>query len=318
MEKFWVELPFKGPPPCSDGKFGRMRRIELYESIPSNNAAVQWTRARGLLHSAAVCPVCASAMQEIDDACADGRIWQCRRTTGGVRHKKKLSIRHGSIFYRSSLTVREIIFLLYEWSISTSIDQAAYQLVIGKRAVARWYRKFRKIASRKIAAFGAELLGTEGDIIEIDEAQIGRRKHHRGRAPSAVWLFGAFVRSSNPPAFFLERVAKRDKQTLEGLIIRRVTPGSRIVSDGWGAYGSLHALGFDHAVVNHSENFVSPDDSQVHTQNIENLWRCLRRFLSSRSNYSRKRLMEYVNEFTFRKCFIDTFEMMLSVIDDQQ
>jgi transposase-like protein len=92
---------------------------------------------------------------------------------------------------------------------------------------------------------------------------------------------------------------------------------SQVISDGWAAYSGLQALGFNHSVVNHSENFVSPNDPMVHTQNIENLWRCLRRFLNSRSSYSRDHLTTYLWEFTFRKCFPNTFETMISAIEAQ-
>jgi hypothetical protein len=59
-------------------------------------------------------------------------------------------------------------------------------------------------------------------------------------------------------------------------------PGSIIVSDGWRAYHNLEEIGggvYEHKVVIiHEENFVDPEDPEVHTQNIENTWmRCKRK-----------------------------------------
>src|SRR5271154_2867997 len=115
-------------------------------------------------------------------------------------------------------------------------------------------------------------IGGAGDIIEINESQIGRHKHHRGRLPNEVWVFGCMVRGSTPPQLFLDTVKKRDRLTLTSIIKRKVHPQSHIISDGWKAYGCLTELGYTHDVVNHSECFVSATNNTVHTQNIENLW----------------------------------------------
>jgi len=48
-------------------------------------------------------------------------------------------------------------------------------------------------------------------------------------------------------------------------------PGTIIYSDQWAAYGDITGLGFQHYKVNHSLNFVNPNNG-VHTQNIESYW----------------------------------------------
>ena len=40
------------------------------------------------------------------------------------------------------------------------------------------------------------------------------------------------------------------------------------MSDKWASYQCLEANGFVHFSVNHSENFVDPKDSNIHTQNL--------------------------------------------------
>ena len=56
-------------------------------------------------------------------------------------------------------------------------------------------------------------------------------------------------------------------------VVMVVRSGSVIISDGWAAYGSLSTEGYSHRVINHSENFVHPDDKSIHTQTVERLWR---------------------------------------------
>jgi hypothetical protein len=43
-------------------------------------------------------------------------------------------------------------------------------------------------------------------------------------------------------------------------------------SDRWAAYRQLSNIGFQHEVVNHCCDFVSPYDPIVHTQNILSTW----------------------------------------------
>ena len=77
---------------------------------------------------------------------------------------------------------------------------------------------------------------------------------------------------------------KRDKETLLTIIKDKVHPGTKvetyhhiescviilqIITDGWAAYKTLPAQGYQWDSVNHSENFVKPGDSTVHTNSIE-------------------------------------------------
>ena len=50
------------------------------------------------------------------------------------------------------------------------------------------------------------------------------------------------------------------------------------MTDEWRSYSSIENWGnYKHLKINHSENFVQPENKEVHTQNIESLWRKLKR-----------------------------------------
>uniref|UniRef100_A0A915EAB8 ISXO2-like transposase domain-containing protein n=1 Tax=Ditylenchus dipsaci TaxID=166011 RepID=A0A915EAB8_9BILA len=57
------------------------------------------------------------------------------------------------------------------------------------------------------------------------------------------------------------------------IIQKYVLPGTAVMTDGWAGYNGVVDLpeGYEHYVVNHSENFVSPDDPDIHTQSIESM-----------------------------------------------
>ena len=49
---------------------------------------------------------------------------------------------------------------------------------------------------------------------------------------------------------------KRDRETLEKLIVENVEKGTKIITDGWAAYKRLNTLGYEWDWVNHSKKFV--------------------------------------------------------------
>lgn len=294
-----------------------MRRIELYHALSTDMDAVEWCKAKGLLKRTAVCPTCHLSMNEAPSDCADRLVWRCSRTISGRRHFRHVSIREGSFFSGSKLSLRLCVYLLYEWSVATPVQSCAFELGLSERAVVRHFKMFRKVAALRMGEMQGQLIGGENSVVEVDECQIGRRKAHRGRIPREMWIVGGLLRDSNPQQIFMEVVPKRNRRTLQPLLQRHIRLGTRVITDGWGAYSGLSNLGYRHDVVNHTVNFISPDDPSIHTQGIENVWGCLRRFLRSKGTYTRRDINGYMAEFIFRKHFCDVFESMISTIGMQ-
>jgi len=138
-------------------------------------------------------------MKLCSDTGIDGQVWRCRKYISGVsRHDRKASIRKSSIFEGCKLTVQTILYCLYEWAVLSPVEQTAHELCLDDHTVIEWYRKFRTVASRLVESITGENIGMSTDIVEIDECQIGRRKHNSGRRRNEVWLLGMIVRGSNP------------------------------------------------------------------------------------------------------------------------
>lgn len=103
----------------------------------------------------------------------------------------------------------------------------------------------------------------------VSDDNNGRNYGNRIRGP---WVFGLILKNDNgtyDSRFFV--VEKRDKKTLEKIILQEVNLGSTIISDEWLAYNNLSNIGFTHLTVNHSTNFVDPE-TRAHTQLIEGCW----------------------------------------------
>ena len=94
------------------------------------------------------------------------------------------------------------------------------------------------------------------------------------------------------------------------LIRRKIEPGTCIITDMWRGYNAIPRLIrggkpiYKHAKVNHSKNFLNPSDPDIHTQNIEHLWRSAKRRNKVQSGTHRQHLRGYINEFLFRRSAI--------------
>jgi hypothetical protein len=99
------------------------------------------------------------------------------------------------------------------------------------------------------------------------------------------------------------------------LIREHVFPGTHIMTDGWAAYTGLSMMGYQHGIVIHDDNIVSPYDSEVHTQRIESTWSSLKRFLRLRGGNKGPHYLEYIYEYLFRRKFNDVFAALINVIN---
>ena len=78
--------------------------------------------------------------------------------------------------------------------------------------------------------------------------------------------------------------------------------GSIIYSDSWKAYEGIHVLGYEHEMVNHSKNILKPGNPQVHTKNIERLWRDVKEWIR-RSGMRSLYLTQYLSRYLFIMSF---------------
>ena len=94
-------------------------------------------------------------------------------------------------------------------------------------------------------------------------------------------MFGGIERGSGKRfVICLGMGGKRDRETLEPLIVRHILPGSTVISDCWRAYSNIPSLvdsngqplNYIHRTVNHAVGFVNSRNPWIHTQTIERLW----------------------------------------------
>jgi hypothetical protein len=118
-----------------------------------------------------------------------------------------------------------------------------------------------------------KIIGGPDKNVQIDETFVSRRKNHKSRCLSSIWIVGGICEETGE--LFLTPETSSSQNNLEKIIQKYITPGTIIKTDCWAGYGFLDRKKgpkpFIHKTVNHRNNFVNPEDG-TNTQKIERLW----------------------------------------------
>lgn len=287
-----------------------MKLFEFLHEFGDSQTIVQAMQEKGLLRDNCICGVCGESMKVRKTDKRDGIMFECMKRTC----RKNRSIRAGSFFENVRLSLCDSMLLLHLWSKGYSEKLICDDFSFSKQTVVDWFRFCRDLC---VSHFESQqnIIGGIDSVVEIDETHIVKRKNDRGRVLQAGWLFGGIERRMDGQfrAFFVI-VYNRSGPHLKHLICQHVAQGTHIITDGWPGYAGLEELGYRHSVVIHEENFVSPSDSEVHTQRIESTWSSLKRFLRAHGTHKGEFLAEYVCEYIFRRLFDNAFESLLNEI----
>ena len=136
-------------------------------------------------------------------------------------------------------------------------------------------------------------------------------------------MLGLLDTQYTPARPYLQLVRRRNTAALLPIIQRNVWAGSIVHSDEWAAYRQLQGrLGLHHRTVNHSLHFVDPTTG-VHTQHAKSNWNSAKeKFKVMKGNSNPNFLLEYLQEFMWRRWHGDThpngcFKRLLQDIAEQ-
>lgn len=240
----------------------------FFDAIVDEESAIVWCKRFGLLNTEMYCNAghrCTWQTSPMSPHGNDQFHWKC----SGKSHRSRISMRKDSFFEKSHLRIRTILRILYYWSRDTPLQSIVHETEVSQHTVIDWLNFIREVCGLHLIN-NPRQIGGPGRIVSIDESKFFHRKYNRGRYRDGKWVFGG-IDVEDPSRCFLVPVERRDRSTLEPLVIQHVAVGSIIWSDEWRAYSELNSLGYSHYTVNHSEHFVCPI-SLVHTNHIENMW----------------------------------------------
>lgn len=242
---------------------------------------------------------------------SDGKIWRCSDN----KCRKTLSLRHGSFFENSRLSLEKILIFSYCFATNTSLKTALHESSTDEHTTSPetgvdWYQICREVCLNvEIHKYSKEKIGGEGMHVEIDESKFGRiKKNKQGEIlEDGVWVLGGICRETRD--IFLVPVYDRTRKTLITEIKKHVAPKSTVITDCWKAYDRLlddETLNLRaHLTVNHSLYFKDPETG-AHTNTVESLWWQVKRQLpptrtNSNPDHFTLRLAEYIWRTIHRK-----------------
>lgn len=266
-------------------------------------AVINYMKNHALLATACNCTSCTQPMEFVSrpsSTTSDGFGWRCTNQRCAKRHTYR-TIRTGSFFEKSRVTLDKWLYVIYLWSQQTKVTTVVKQTQVGEKTVIQMYQYLRDVCTAKLVNTPIDL-GGAGTVVEIDESLFNHKsKYNRGRRPQKEqWVFGLADTSHKPAITYLELVDKRDAATLLPIIRKAVKPGTIIHSDQWKAYSNIQRdLNLQHGTVNHSVNFIDPDTG-VHTQTIESYWAKAKYRFKEMKGVSCHQLPSYLDERMWR------------------
>lgn len=286
---------------------------DIYEITRDSSELILWLQDRGIIGNfSRDCVRCFEGritLKKDSSYGRDGFVWRCTKKECGY----KISVRAGSWFENSHLTLQQVIKLTYYWVHKYRQDTVVRELKINcAETVVDWYNLCREVCSEVIGSENVKV-GGPGKVVEIDESKFGKRKYHKGRRKDGVWVFGGIERDSKN--CFLTTVEDRSADTLIPIIKGNVLPSTTIISDCWKSYSRLSEEGYTHQTVNHSKEFVNKETG-AHTNTIESTWRAVKTSLPKHGTV--KSLYDtYFVEYIFRKRYLnDAEDQFLAFLDN--
>jgi transposase-like protein len=276
--------------------------ISLIQKLKgSQRDCLEWLATRKLIKNSSTCSTCNSLMTlQHHTQSADGFRWHCRACTTSA-----VTVRRGSIFENVHLPLSTAVLLMYFWSVNLLQKHATRELNVNKRTVIDMYNKCRRVCTWFAQREETELGGMDENgnpvIVEVDESKFFHRKYNRGRNAQGHWVLGVIERGSGKCV--LKCVQRRDETTLRPILENILLPGTHVITDGWRAYRHIEhwrAGVYTHDVVIHDREFVSSEDSTVHTNNCENMWMRAKRKLKYQFGTSDAYFASYLDEFVWR------------------
>lgn len=288
--------------------------VRLSKHLGDPESCLQWCARRKLLRNSVLCVLCniPSSLHNCNST-SNGKVWRCKVCKG------KVSVRDGSLFQGSHLTIMQILLIIYNWAKELPQTIAAEEAETTPATVVDWYNFCKNECANWLHRNPIQVGGFDEDgqplIVEIDESKFFRKKYDGGFYSDGHRVFGGMERRSGK--CFLIELNDHTDETLEGTILKHILPGTHIVSNGWRVYSGLENLEngvYMHSVVTHEKGFVNSDDGEVHTQNMLNLWSRIKRKLRIQCGTNRDLFPKYLQEFVWRSVFRQEKNIFSSIL----
>jgi transposase-like protein len=234
-----------------------------------------------------VCPECNAADPYY---LKTAKRWKCREC------RIQFSVKRGTIFEDSPISLTKwlpAMWLLVNCKNGVSSYELHRDLGVGQKTA--WFMLHRLRLVVKTPDLGIQVGSSDGGEVEVDETFVGGKPKnmHKSRRLAIARIHSELPKWKQtdhyPGKTAVMGILDRDTRqvrakvvpnvrrvTLQGEILKNVTPGSTIYTDQAVAYDALKQQ-FIHETVSHVEAYVK---GRVHTNGLENFWALTKRTLA--------------------------------------
>lgn len=272
-----------------------MRLIHIVEKTTSEDDIISLLFELELIKSTRVCTRCLRQMHMEKGKCRHGvdRRWRC-----SVRScRSSVSLFKDSVFERVHIPIRSCLMILYFKSMRLSCSAISTEVDVARQHVASFIDAAMLIFDQMSANETFGPIGGPGEIVEVDETHMVTRRDARGRILTGerYWIIGGVCRRTRQSRCLVTRFRRRAE--CEAFVLSTVAPGTLIMTDKWRGYNRLDTLGYSHETIDHSREFVSQTNQNIHTQTIERHWRTIKENTPQVNTF--ELLEKHLNRFLF-------------------
>lgn len=143
------------------------------EVFCNKHALISWCMSNNLIATERKCPTCDISMKltKCNDR-KDELRWECKKY-GVKKHRSEISIRKGTWFENSNMTMKGTIASSYWWCEGLTENQIARQLNLATNTIVDWDMFCRETCEVTMENdLATDKLGGPGKVVEIDESKI--------------------------------------------------------------------------------------------------------------------------------------------------
>ncbi|XP_036360975.1 uncharacterized protein LOC115214512 isoform X3 [Octopus sinensis] len=202
---------------------------DLFQQTSTNEKAITWLAKYELISNSVVCPTCGNPCTVNGyQKGIDGKRWRC------PKHNYCRSIRKGSFFENSRLSLTTFIWLMYMWSREYFHSEIAHESTVSKKSTIDLFCLIRELLERfledhptELGAYppeigGFDLQSGEPKVVEIDVTTHFKPTPNEKKHMKRFCVFGGIERGTDK--CFLVPIEHQNKDAFEAAIIRWILP----------------------------------------------------------------------------------------------